>query len=94
MSASQGRCLYSPIRPYGPRDPSIQMHLGPLRQDGMGFSSFMLGLAAGFLITATMSFAFHGLFGLYYLIAAGISAGVSVLVTLGAANRASRAEPR
>lgn len=45
-------------------------------------SWFMLGLAAGFLITATMSFAFHGLFGFYYLLVGGVCVAASLVTTL------------
>ena len=45
-------------------------------------SWFMLGLATGFLVTAAISFTFHGLFGFYYLIAGGLSASAAVAVTL------------
>lgn len=46
------------------------------------FSWFMLGLATGFLVSAGISFAFHGLFGFYYLIVGGASAFAAVAVTL------------
>jgi hypothetical protein len=57
----------------------------------MGFSSFMLGLATAFLVCAAVSFAMHGLFGLYYLIAGGASAGASVAAALIDSRRAGKA---
>ena len=52
------------------------------------FSWFMLGLASGLLVAAGISFTFHGVLGLYYLIAGGISASIAVGVTLRGATPA------
>lgn len=57
----------------------------------MGFSSFMLGLATAFLVCAGVSFALHGLFGIYYLLAGGASAGASVAAALIDSRRAGKA---
>ncbi|MHB1261438.1 MAG: hypothetical protein ACYC2H_06950 [Thermoplasmatota archaeon] len=55
----------------------------------MGFASYMLGLATGFLVCAIVSFSFSGLFGTYYLAIGSVSAGASVVVTLMGARRAA-----
>lgn len=56
------------------------------------FSWFMVGLAVGLLVAATVSFAFQGRFGLYYLIAGGLSACSSFLVALRTAKRPDPAD--
>lgn len=45
-------------------------------------SWFILGLAVGFLFTSSMSFAFHGLFGIYYLSVGILCAGAAVAFAL------------
>ncbi|HJQ93194.1 MAG TPA: hypothetical protein VJ874_02790 [Candidatus Thermoplasmatota archaeon] len=57
----------------------------------MGFPSFMLGLAAGFLASASISLALGGILELYYLVAGGACASASVAVALFDSRRAGRA---
>lgn len=47
----------------------------------------MLGLAAGFLVAAAMSFTFHGLFGFYYLLLGGACAFASFVVAMMGSRR-------